>query len=202
MNVAQKNLQKYCDLNFIQERLKSTGLKSDKIFYMMDNAKQGFLTLSNLLTYMPLKFNINLTINQLNIFFEYLDKDKDGLITYDDFGTFFETQYSTKLFTNQNIELYEIMNKIQDNFLIFANSNEIDLIKIYEKYDNGKGYLILDEMLFLFREILNIKLNQEDGRLIIQLIFNEKNVNELSYRKFVMILQVLGVNVDLFTDVK
>jgi hypothetical protein len=169
---------------------------------MMDNSKQGFLTLSNLLTFLPLKFNINLTINQLNIFFDYLDKDKDGLITYDDFSNFFENQFSTKLFSNQKIELYELMNKIQDNFLIFLNSNEIDLTKIYQKYDNGKGFLILDEVLFLFREILNVKLNQEDGRLLIELIFNEKNIFEISYRKFLIILEVFGINIDLFTNVK
>ena len=141
---------------------------------MLDTNKHGFLTMSSLMSYLPLKFNINLTINQHNVFFSYLDKDKDGLITYEDFLVFFETQYSIKLFEDQQIELYELMNKIQDNFLIFINSNEIDLRKLFEKYDNSKGFLVLDEMLFMFREVLNIKLNQNDGRLLLELIFNIK----------------------------
>lgn len=157
--------------------------------------------MSSLLTYLPLKFYINLTINQHNVFFSYLDNDKDGLITYEDFLLFFETQYSTKLFEDQQIELYELMNKIQDNFLIFINSNEIDLKKLFEKYDNSKGFLILDEMLFMFREVLNVKLNQNDGRLLLELIFNIKKTKDLSFRQFLIFLNVLGINTKLFTEV-
>ncbi len=153
------------------------------------------------MTCLPLKFNINLTINQHDKFFNYLDRDSDNLITYDDFLLFFETQYSSKLFEDQHVELYELMNRMQDNFLIFINSNEIDLKNLFEKYDNSKGFLIMDEMLFLYREVLNIKLNQNDGKLLFELIFNIKKTKNFSYREFIIFLNVLGINTKLFTDV-
>lgn len=168
---------------------------------MLDSNKQGFLTMSSLLKFLPLKFNINLTINQHNIFFNYLDKDRDGLITFEDFSIFFNTQYSTKLFEDQQVELYDLMNKIQDNFLTFINSNEVDLKKLFENYDNHKGFLNIDEMLYLFREVLNIKLNQNDGKLLLELIFNIKKNKDLSYRQFLIFLNVLGINTKLFTEV-
>jgi len=171
------------------------------IFYILDNNKKGFLTMSSLMTCLPLKFNINLTINQHDKFFNYLDRDSDNLITYDDFLLFFETQYSSKLFEDQHVELYELMNRMQDNFLIFINSNEIDLKNLFEKYDNSKGFLIMDEMLFLYREVLNIKLNQNDGKLLFELIFNIKKTKNFSYREFIIFLNVLGINTKLFTDV-
>jgi len=168
---------------------------------MLDPKKQGFLTMSSFMTYLPLKFRINLTINQHYAFFTYIDKDKDGLITYEDFRLYLDTQYSTKLFEDQQVELYELINKIQDNFLIFINSNEIDLKNLFQNYDNSKGFLNLDEMLFLFREVLNIKLNQNDGKLLIELVFNLKKIKDLSFRQFLIFLNILGVNIRLFTDV-
>lgn len=199
-------------LQTIQESLKATGLKPEDIFYMLDKDKRGYITISSTLKILPLKFNVNLTINQQIQFFNFLDKDKDGLVVYSDFLPFFTTQFSTLTFEDQSIEFYSILEHFQEKFLIFMNKlKDVDLRNIFEFLDSQteKGFLLIDDMLNFFKQILNAKLSIHDVKLLLELIFNQsqktsnsKNSILLGLRKFLIMLEIFGVNTLLYSEYK
>jgi Ca2+-binding EF-hand superfamily protein len=199
-------------LQTIQESLKATGLKPEDIFFMLDKDKRGYITISSTLKILPLKFNVNLTINQQIQFFNFLDKDKDGLVVYSDFLPFFTTQFSTLTFEDQSIEFYSLIENFQEKFLIFMNKlQDVDLRNIFDFIDSQteKGYLLIDDMLNFFKQILNAKLSIHDVKLLLELIFNQsqktsnsKNSIMLGLREFLIMLEIFGINTLLFTQYK
>jgi len=185
----------------IQEVFKSTGMKSEDIFYLLDTHKKGFLTLSSVLENLPIKFGINLTINQHIEFFNYLDRNKDGLVIFDDFNIFFDSQFSTMIFEKLNKNFNDIMDNMQESILLFFNKHNIDIKNIFDFLNNNKGYLNIDDLILFFRVFTNTNFNANDTKLIFELIFNDKNTRLLGMRKFIIFLEILGVNTSLFTDV-
>jgi len=176
-------------------------MKSEDIFYLLDTHKRGFITLSSVLENLPLKFGINLTINQHIDFFNYLDTNKDGLVIYSDFKIFYETQFSTVIFEKFNKNFNDIIDSMQEGVLLFLNKQNVDIKSLFDYLDNNKGFLHIDDLVSFFKDFTQNNFNANDTKLIFELIFNDKNIKSLGFRKFLLFLEILGVNTSLFTDV-
>ena len=192
----------YSTLKTIQDILKATGQKVDTIFYQLDISKKGFLTLTSILESLPLKFSINLTINQNMMFFNYLDKNKDGKVIFEELKRFLETEFNMLIFEEKFCNLYQFFDKIQENILLILNENKIDIRNLFDYYDNERGYMNIDDLIRFFKDMGNLQLGKYEIKLLMDIIFNDKKFKEISLRKFIHMLEIIGINTSLFIDVK
>jgi Ca2+-binding EF-hand superfamily protein len=217
INDEQKDIRYiYHTLKTVQDTLRTTALKVDQIFFVLDSGKHGFLTLGSLMKNLPLKFHINLNINQHLAFFNYLDKSKNGYILFEQFKSFFDVPFSTMIFENEEYECYTLLDKIQERTLLLLNKEHADIRNIYDTIINiehlndgnanlnsltfKKGYLDTDEIVSFFKNLLGLKISLHDMKLIFDLFFSDKKVQGISLRKFIILLEILGVNINLYTD--
>jgi Ca2+-binding EF-hand superfamily protein len=189
-------------LKTIQDKLKATGQKVDSIFYLLDTQKKGFLTLSSLLESLPLKFSINLTINQNMVFFNYLDKNKDGKVIYEEFKKFFETEFNMLIFEEKHCAIYNFLDKIQENILFLLNEHKLDLRTLFDYYQSQRGYMMIDDIIKFFKDVGNYHIGKYEVKLLMDVVFNEKKFKELSFRKFIHLLEIIGINTRLYLNVK
>ena len=167
----------------------------------MDSQKKGFVTFSTLIDTLPIKFGIFLTINQSIEFFSFLDTNNDGILIYEEFKTFFETNYSSIIFEEKYYNLNVFCELFVNNLIIFLNKTKIDLRNLFEYLDiNNKGYLMLDDVIKFFKDIVELRMGKHEIKLLFDYLFNEKKVKRLSYRKFLIFLELMGINIKQFTN--
>jgi Ca2+-binding EF-hand superfamily protein len=205
----------YHTLKIVQDILRTTGLKVDQIFYVLDSGKHGFLTLSALMRNLPLKFHINLNINQHLAFFNYLDKSKNGYILFEQFKNFFDVNFASMIFENEEFECYTLLDKVQERILQLLNKEHADIRNIYDsiiqfdQINNGlatnwtieRGFLDCDDIVSFFKNLLGLRISIHDMKLIFDLFFGDKKVYAIGLRKFLILLELLGVNTNLYTDI-
>jgi len=196
--VLSKNF--YLILRTVQEKFKATGLRFDEIFNELDVHKKGFVTLTTLIDVMPNKFNIFLTINQSIDYFNFMDTNNDGIINYDKFKNFFETNYSCMIFEEKYYNLSFFIENFTNNTLTFLNKSKIDIRNVFEYFDSSKGFLYVDDIIKFFKDVVELRMGQQEIKLLFDYLFNDKFVKVISLRKFLLLLDLLGINFKLFTN--
>ena len=185
-------------LLFIQEKLKSIGKPIEEIISIL-NENEGKNVSSEVLKRNLPKIGIYLTQDQQNIVFDYFLKNVDGSVPIEELKRLYFDDFHSKL--HDNFDLYEIIASVHENFLKLLKKENWKLSDVFFAISSRKGYLTVDEMIIFFKLFCKSIINDKKVKMIFELIFGIKKLTSISYRMFLNLLRIFGVEVNHFDDV-
>lgn len=192
-------------VKYIKDKIRLRETSSENLFITIDTDKKGFITLNDLLLNLSKALKIDLSINQIRLFFNLLDRNNDGIVVFDDLKSFFKIDYSLLIFSNKN--RYEtglsVSNLIIEN--VFKKGKEIKDLFSKNIKNSGELFSFLNTFSYLTNNTTNInnkyikyKLSQTDIDCLL-LTENYKN-NSFSLKVFLVFLEKIGVNTGILFD--